>query len=747
MTLAAGMGVGCDGVGGGDGSTDGGSGVAGSGARKIIEIVPGERGRPSNEVEVEVGGRGLAAETRVQVEIVESPATTLGEESAISSTVRVVFPAESLRLEDADEPVLVIAVEAEGGHDDGVLRQPLSHHENSFFRVLMRSGGKTVVAVGAAVVDGTQVVVGIGRDALAQVVEGVESAAEVVVETTLVVLDCLDGVEPELYRVDPGGDLRPAAAAAADGDKLPVVLVHGWQIDEFRCWNDAHRSKWTPFLRGPLAERFALYTFRYRSTAAIEGNAVALAERLGRDPTALVGHSMGGLVASRAAQIVEDVEQVITLGTPFHGSPWVQWMRGLSGPGMNVGCAVGEPMGCAVSGATFLAMSTPGALNLAWDAYDGRLLEADDAIVTGREFLARFHDATSPPAVRRTVLVGELAPTFDEDVVQGLGARALQRGGFAPSDGIVPAGSAADEIRSGQERPGVARLDAPAGITHTAMPLDDRVHAMVVELLGEGEGEGPGDGPNPGPCDDCATDMVRIPAGEFLMGSPADEPDRHDDETQHRVEITRPFLLRATEVTQAEWEAVMGDNRSRFDECGDDCPVEQVSWLEVVAFCNALSRAEGLEECYVIEGEDVTWPRGLDCAGYRLPTEAEWEYAARAGTQTAWSCGADVDCLDGVAWYSPNSGSRPHPVGTKAANAWGLHDMHGNVWEWVWDWYADYGGDAQVDPTGPAAGASRVRRGGGWSSDATRLRAAFRNRRPPTSRYDFLGFRPARSVP
>ena len=229
---------------------------------------------------------------------------------------------------------------------------------------------------------------------------------------------------------------------------------------------------------------------------------------------------------------------------------------------------------------------------------------------------------------------------------------------------------------------------------------------------------------------------VRIEPGSFTMGSPSSEAGRDSDETQHRVTITRPFYLKATEVTQGEWRAVMGSNPSNFSSCGDDCPVEQVSWQDAVKYCNALSKREGLEECY--SGDRF---KGLSCKGYRLPTEAEWEYAARAGNTTA-THGA----LDAIAWHSGNSRSKTHPVGKKRANAWGLYDMIGNVYEWTNDWYEEkYPGGAVSDPAGPGSGSGRVYRGGGWNCTARFCRAANRYRFVPGGRRFNLGLRAARS--
>jgi formylglycine-generating enzyme required for sulfatase activity/uncharacterized caspase-like protein len=216
-------------------------------------------------------------------------------------------------------------------------------------------------------------------------------------------------------------------------------------------------------------------------------------------------------------------------------------------------------------------------------------------------------------------------------------------------------------------------------------------------------------------------EMVWCPSGEFLMGSPEDEADRNDDETQHRVTLTKGFWMAKTETTQGQWESVAGDNPSDFS--GEDLPVETVSWVDVQGWLEKMN-------------EKAPLPSGWKWA---LPTEAQWEYACRAGTKRAFA-----GDLDEMAWYDENSGSKTNPVGTKKANAWGLHDMHGNVWEWCSDRYGEYVIGSSSDPTGGATtGGSRVLRGGSWDYYAQHCRSADRSRVTPGNRLNSLGFRPA----
>ncbi len=252
-------------------------------------------------------------------------------------------------------------------------------------------------------------------------------------------------------------------------------------------------------------------------------------------------------------------------------------------------------------------------------------------------------------------------------------------------------------------------------------------------------------------------DFVWIPAGTFLMGSPEGEAGRDDDELQRAVTISQGFWLGKYEVTQGEWEAVTGENPSEFRACGARCPVEWVSWDDVQEFIRKLNAKES--------------GSGYE---YRLPTEAEWEYAARAGTTGATPEGElrilgehNASELDGQAWYGGNSGvdyagawdcSRwperqhaaaqcgTHPVGRKRANAWGLHDMLGNVREWTGDWYGEYPSVSVTDPAGPRTGSARVNRGGGWRHAARHVRSAYRNGNAPGYRFNLIGFRLVRAL-
>jgi formylglycine-generating enzyme required for sulfatase activity len=209
-------------------------------------------------------------------------------------------------------------------------------------------------------------------------------------------------------------------------------------------------------------------------------------------------------------------------------------------------------------------------------------------------------------------------------------------------------------------------------------------------------------------------EFVEIPSGSFMMGSENGEGNANP---VHRVSISQSFYMGKYEITQAQWKTVMGNNPSYFSSCGGNCPVEQVSWDDAQEFIRKLN---SLQSNYK----------------YRLPTEAEWEYACRARTT-----GDYFGNLDLIAWYRSNSGEKTHPVGQKQSNAWGLYDMSGNVWEWCEDWYGEYQGGAVTDPTGATSGRNRVLRGGGWRDNAVELRSAYRYGYPPSYRDVDLGFR------
>jgi formylglycine-generating enzyme required for sulfatase activity len=217
-----------------------------------------------------------------------------------------------------------------------------------------------------------------------------------------------------------------------------------------------------------------------------------------------------------------------------------------------------------------------------------------------------------------------------------------------------------------------------------------------------------------------------IPPGTFMMGS---ENGDHDEKPVHEVRITKPFYIGVYEVTNAQWKRVMGgEPPSNWKE--DDRPVEMVTWDNAVGFCQKLSAMPEEQKAGRV---------------YRLPTEAEWEYACRAGTTTHWSSGDNGAELGDFAWFGGNAGVQTHPVGTRKSNPWGLHDMHGNVWEWCADWYGSYPEEAVTDPTAVEQNSLRVPRGGGWDDSAWRCRSANRNWGDPSLRPDSLGFRLALS--
>jgi formylglycine-generating enzyme required for sulfatase activity len=235
---------------------------------------------------------------------------------------------------------------------------------------------------------------------------------------------------------------------------------------------------------------------------------------------------------------------------------------------------------------------------------------------------------------------------------------------------------------------------------------------------------------------------VDIPAGSYRMGSPENEPARGDNEGPvHEVRVSAFRCLRYP-VTQGIERRLTGDRQAALGR--GDPPLVHVSWLDAVRLCNRLSEAESLTPCYRFEGQDeVVWDRAAE--GYRLLTEAEWEYACRAGTETRWSFGDDEAQLGAYAWYSRSSGVELHPVGEKRPNPWGLHDMHGLVFEWCWDWYGPYADAPQTDPAGPRAGDSRVLRGGSFFIRAEDTRSAIRFRDGPEDRFGDIGFRCARA--
>mgnify|MGYP001162380735 CR=1 FL=1 len=239
--------------------------------------------------------------------------------------------------------------------------------------------------------------------------------------------------------------------------------------------------------------------------------------------------------------------------------------------------------------------------------------------------------------------------------------------------------------------------------------------------------------------------MTSIPKGEFVMGAKRfTKGFSHDEVPRHRVEITRSFYVGTYPVTQQLWESVTGFNPSTH--IGENRPVEHVSWFHCIHFCNKLSEKTGKEVVYTIDSNGVSC--NWKARGYRLLTEAEWEYCAKADTKkdTLYypekeNLYSGSDTIDEVSWFEENSNNQTHPVGQKKPNNLGLYDMSGNVREWVWDWYGPYSKERQLDPRGPLTGKDKVSRGGSYELPANFLRVSNRFRYPPKLSYAPIGLR------
>ena len=326
-----------------------------------------------------------------------------------------------------------------------------------------------------------------------------------------------------------------------------------------------------------------------------------------------------------------------------------------------------------------------------------------------------------------------------------------------PGGDVGPGSDAADAKTGSDARdsgPGSDATDSGPGSDATdSGPGSDARDASAADVV-------------PPPKKVCPHGWCKIKGGTFSMGSPTSEPCREHGvpkETAHQVTLTNDFEMMDTEVSQADFLKVMGFNPSGFSSCGIHCPADTVTWHQAVGYCNKMTTVVKLTPCYTCTGSGATTSCAVaaayqgakiyDCPGFRLPTEAEWEYAYRAGTTTAAFSGAVTNCMveeksiNPYAWYLPNSSTKTHPGGTRKPNPWGLHDMGGNVWEWIHDLYvADLGSAAVTDPYGGASGTVVNIRGGSWGNKPRVIRSANRSQVGKTWADNRIGIRCVRTL-
>lgn len=317
--------------------------------------------------------------------------------------------------------------------------------------------------------------------------------------------------------------------------------------------------------------------------------------------------------------------------------------------------------------------------------------------------------------------------------------------------GLTASGCSAAEVAAPSDAPDTSpAVQADTGFSGVPVGADYAPAEAFYENLNQSSGE---DRPSASAVND---DFALIRGGTFQMGSPADEPERSSDETRHSVTVGS-FYMSRTEVSQKDYQAVMGANPS--DTRGGDLPVTNLTWYDAVEYCNKLSEAAGLTPCYTIDGTTVIWNKAA--GGYRLPTEAEWEYAARANTATPFNFGdyvhnSDANCYNAYGYNNDASGSwvngpdayLRHTVAVTQypANAYGLYNMHGNAAEWVWDWYGEYDTQAVTDPAGRSGGSAKIVRGGGWNDHPKHIRSAYRGAQPADAGLYSIGVRPVRNA-